>query len=88
MVEHLDNDFLLVCPDPRFSSSVSVLHDETYRDLETVDRQLDTYREEIQCVVTSAALSVPLTPFGESQHPLLWEYADNVDTLKFLSNLS
>ncbi len=87
MVEHLDNDFLLVCPDSRFSSPVSVLHYETYRDLETVDRQLDTYREEIQCVVTSAPLSAPLTPFGQSQHPLLWEYADNVDTLKFLSNL-
>ena len=88
MVEHLDNDFLLVCPDSRFSSPVSVLHYETYKDLAAVDRQLSLYREEIQCIVTSAPLSVPRTPFGQSQHPLLWEYADNVDTLKFLSNLS
>ena len=87
-IEHLDNEFLLVCPDTSFSSPVSVLHYETYGDLAAVDRQLSLYREEIQCIVTSAPLSVPRTPFGQSQHPLLWEYADNVDTLKFLSNLS
>jgi hypothetical protein len=87
-IEHLDNEFLLVCPDTSIPSPVSVLHYETYRDLAAVDIQLATYREEIQCVVTSAPLTLPRTPFGRSQHPLLWEYADNVDTLKFLSNLS
>ncbi len=87
-IEHLDNEFLLVCPDTSFSSPVSVLHYETYADLAAVDRHLSLYREEIQCVVTSASVAVHRTPFGESQHPMLWEYADNVDTLKFLSNLS
>jgi hypothetical protein len=87
-IAHLDNAFLLVCPDNRFSSPVSVLHYETYGDLAAVDLHLSAYREEIQCVVTSEPLTTTRTPFGQSQHPLLWEYADNVDTLKFLSNLS
>ena len=87
-VEHLDNEFLLVCRDTGFNSPVSVLHYETYVDLEEVDRQLAARREEIQCMVTAAPLRAARTPFGQSQHPLLWEYADNVDTLKFLSNLS
>ncbi|KPL14555.1 MAG: hypothetical protein AMS26_10250 [Bacteroides sp. SM23_62] len=87
-VTHLDNEFLLVCRDTRFSSPVSVLHYETYVDLAAVDRHLDAYRDEIQCVVSAAPLAAPRTPFGQSQHPPLWEYADNVDTLKFLSNLS
>lgn len=88
LIEHLDNDFLLVCPDTSFNSPVSVLHYETYGDLVAVDRQLAKYRDEIQCVVTSAAIKTPSIPFGQSQHPMLWEYADNADTLKFLSNLS
>ena len=87
-VKHLDNEFLLVCRDTRFTSPVSVLHYETYGDLAAVDRHLATYREDIQCVVTSAPVASPRISFGQSQHPLLWEYADNVDTLKFLSNLS
>jgi hypothetical protein len=87
-VEHLDNEFLLLTRDTGFSSPVSVLHYESYRDLRAVEWQLQACREEIQCVVTSAPLALHLTPFGQSQHPPLWEYADNVDTLKFLSNLS
>jgi len=86
-VKHLDNEFLLVCHDTSIPSPVSVLHYEAYGDLAAVDRQLDTYREKIQCVVTSEPIASPRISFGESQHPLLWEYADNVDTLKFLSNL-
>lgn len=87
-VEHLDNAFLLVRRDAGFSSPVSVLHYDTYSDLAAVDRQLAVYRDQIQCVVTSAPVAVPGVPFGQSQHPLLWEYADHVDTLNFLSNLS
>ncbi len=87
-VKHLDNEFLLVCRGAGFSSPVSVLHYETYTDLSAVGSQLDACREEIQCVVSSAPLAVHTTPFGQSQHPSLWEYADNMDTLKFLSNLS
>ncbi|MCK4853516.1 MAG: hypothetical protein KAT31_04630 [Bacteroidales bacterium] len=87
-VKHLDNEFLLICPDASFSSPVSVLHYETYSDINKVDHHLAVYRDEIQCVVTSEALTVPGIPFGQSQHPQLWDYADNVDTLKFLSNLS
>jgi hypothetical protein len=25
--------------------------------------------------------------FGQSQHPQLWDYADGIDTMEFLSNL-
>ena len=87
-VKHLDNEFLLVCPDTSFPSPVSVLHYETYGELESVGRHLAAYADEIQCVVSSQPLPGPSVAFGQSQHPLLWEYADNVDTLKFLSNLS
>jgi hypothetical protein len=35
--------------------------------------------EEIQCVVSHRDI-----PFGGSQCPALWEYADGVDTMAFL----
>jgi hypothetical protein len=85
---HLDNGFLLLCPDRAFSSPAAVLHYETCPDLAAVENQLAACREQIQCVVSSAPLSTPSIPFGRSQHPRPWEYADNVDTLKFLTNLS
>jgi hypothetical protein len=87
-VTHLDNGFVLVCEDTAFSSPVGVLHYEKYHDLGAVDRQLAAYREEIQCVVSLACLASSNIPFGRSQQPLLWEYADDVDTLRFLTNLS
>jgi hypothetical protein len=87
-VKHLDIGFLLLCQDQAFNSPLGVLHYETYADLAAVDRQLEANRQAIQCVVSSAPLSFHCTPFGLSQHPMLWDYADNVDTLKFLSNLS
>jgi hypothetical protein len=87
-VEHLDNGFLLLCRDSGFSSPVSMLFHEAYPDLPAVDRQLADNRSAIQCVVSSVSLTTPHSSFGQSQHPPLWEYADDVDTLKFLSNLS
>ena len=87
-VKHLDNGFILLCQDQAFNSPVGVLHYETYHDLAVVDRQLEASREAIQCVVSSAPLAFRHIPFGQSQHPMLWDYADDADTLKFLSNLS
>jgi hypothetical protein len=86
-VKHLDNELLLVCPETSIPSPVSVLHYETYGELASLGRRLATYSEEIQCVVSQVPVPGRI-PFGQSQHPLLWEYADKVDTLKFLSNLS
>ena len=38
--------------------------------------------EEIQCVIENQPIK-----FGEAQNPQLWDYADNVDTLRFILNL-
>jgi hypothetical protein len=41
--------------------------------------------EKIQCVVGHAP---PATiPFGQAQHPALWDYADGVDTMTFLTSI-
>lgn len=87
-VRHYDNGFLLVKEDPGLASPLAVIYYETYDSLADMQKVLDEQKENIQCVVTALPLrSDSIVAFGESQHPHLWDYADNIDTLKFLENL-
>ena len=42
--------------------------------------------DKIQCVVSELPLEKAF-PLGQAQEPQLWDYADGVNTLSFLSNL-
>ena len=86
-VDHLDNGFLILKRDKGFSSPVGTLYYDFYNNLEKLAQEIETYRAQIQCVVASPEVDLPAIPFGQSQHPEPWDYADNVDTLIFLSNL-
>ncbi|MEJ0032071.1 MAG: acyl-CoA reductase [Bacteroidota bacterium] len=70
---HLDNGFLLLTENEGLVSPISVLYYATSADLKS---------DKIQCVVSADGV-----PFGKSQEPELTDYADNVDTLKFLTAL-
>lgn len=86
---HLDNGFLLVKEDERLTSPLAVLFYEEYDDLAAAQAWLEKHTENIQCVVSVADLQVnnQVVNFGQSQQPALWDYADGIDTLQFLSNL-
>lgn len=78
----LDNEFMLLKQDTSFSSPISVVFYETYTKKEDLIQELESKKEQIQCVVTAQE-----TPFGNAQTPELWDYADGVDTVKFLLEL-
>jgi len=84
--QHLDNNFLLLKENPSLSSPLAVIFYEYYEDLESAEKLLQQQTDSIQCVVSNAKLNLPnqLVPFGQSQQPALWDYADNVDTMEFL----
>jgi hypothetical protein len=86
---HLDNGFLLLKQDERLASPLAVLYYSNYDDLASVQNALIDESEKIQCIVSAATLQVTsqVVNFGESQHPKLWDYADGIDTMDFLSNL-
>jgi len=85
---HYDNGFLLLKEDESLSSPLAVLYYETYDDMKEVAEKLQQQEEQIQCIVSSIAVqNLEVLPFGQSQHPKLWDYADNVDTVAFLNNL-
>ena len=87
--EHLDNGFLLVKRDDRLTSPLAVLFYSNYDDLGSVENTINTESEKIQCVVSGVPLQITnqIVNFGESQQPELWDYADGIDTMNFLSNL-
>ncbi len=85
-VKHLDNGFLLVKEDTSFTSPLAVLFYEEYSSLAEIEKVLDKESENIQCVVSNLNLNINKAKitFGESQHPKLWDYADDVNTIEFL----
>lgn len=82
-VEFLENGFLLVKADTALSSPVSTVFYERYSDKALVDALLAERSEVLQCVVGHKGI-----PFGQAQHPALNDYADGVDTLLFLKELT
>lgn len=84
--KHLDNNFLLLKEDERIASPLGVLFYEAYENIEDLKQLLESKRSEIQCVVSKTAFPNAL-PLGKAQQPDLWDYADGVDTMKFLLEL-
>ena len=82
----LDNEFMLLKEDQGLASPISVVYYEYYKSLEILQAKLEGMKDEIQCVVANSGLPNEI-PFGKTQSPELWEYADGVDTLLFLANL-
>lgn len=80
----LENGFLILKEDESLSSPIATLFYEKYEDLEAVRKELEDRKEEIQCVVGKGIVEDEV-PFGKTQQPPLWDYADNVDTLAFLT---
>lgn len=87
--EHLDNGFLLVKKDERLTSPLAVLFFDYYSDLKNAEQIINVESERIQCVVSAETLNAnnQVVDFGQSQQPKLWDYADGIDTMEFLSNL-
>ena len=55
--------------------------------MDKVKDYIDENSEFLQCVVSKENVVKKTTHFGETQKPQLWDYADNVDTIEFLTTL-
>lgn len=83
-VPFLDTGSLLITADKAISSPISVLHYEHYNKITDVAGVLVKAADEIQCVVAATDPGIPFVLPGQTQSPALWEYADGIDTMKFL----
>jgi hypothetical protein len=62
-----------------FAQSLAVVTLREYLDIGEVKKWIETNAEHIQCVVSHSDI-----PFGRAQYPALMDYADGVDTMRFL----
>jgi hypothetical protein len=82
----LDNEFLTLKEDESYASPISSVFYEYYEDVALLKNRLDAENEQIQCIVSKNIFPDSIA-FGQTQKPQLWDYADNVDTLDFLSKI-
>lgn len=83
----LDNDAFILKESDQYSSPIPVLFYEYYKDIETLKKKLFLDDEQIQCIATDAFTSEKTVPIGSTQNPGLADYADGIDTFKFLIEL-
>jgi len=86
-VPHLDNGYLLVTENDGLVSPISVLYYQTYRMQSDAEKWLSARANTIQVVASAQGWRAGSVPFGQTQRPALTDYADGVDTMKFLTTL-
>ncbi len=82
----LDNGFFMIKEDESLGSPIATLFYEYYSDVDDMHNKIKANRDNIQCIVSDGMMDNEIK-FGETQNPSLADYADNVDTIEFLSNL-
>ena len=82
----LDNEFITLKEDSSYASPISSVFYEYYDDIKVLQSQLKNDAEQIQCIVSKDIIDTSI-PFGKTQKPELWDYADNVDTIAFLLSI-
>lgn len=81
-IPFLDNNFCLLKEDESLFSPLSVFFYSTYEKMEDVTAYLSTHAGSIQTVVGRNYV-----PFGQAQCPSITDFADGIDTMKWLSDL-
>ncbi|MFK7833431.1 MAG: acyl-CoA reductase [Winogradskyella sp.] len=79
----LENGFLMIKEDESYASPIATLFYESYDSTENLQKKIATDAQRIQCVVADGFTAREI-PFGQTQNPNLWDYADDVDTIEFL----
>jgi hypothetical protein len=83
----IENGFVLFKEDTRLSSPVATVFYERYLDDKILHARLSMDAPAIQCIVSKRKDINNTVDFGRTQCPAPWDYADGVDTLKFLLQL-
>jgi hypothetical protein len=78
-----DNGFVILKEEKKLGSPIACVYFEYYDDLVQVQNIIKINNQNIQCVVSNEKIFNGIS-FGTTQCPKLSDYADNVDTLKFL----
>lgn len=79
----LDNNFVLLRESEDLHSPLAMIHYHFYKNEEDIKNYLEQHEASIQVIAGKGN-----TPFGSAQCPALTDYADGVDTMKWLETLN
>lgn len=88
---YTDCQGFILAPGNDFPTSLAVVHTAEYSSLDEVRTWLKANGEHLQCVVShidTLGDTLPFgrtIPFGRAQYPTLTDYADGIDTLRWLT---
>ncbi|SNR34099.1 acyl-CoA reductase [Lutibacter flavus] len=82
----LENSFVMLKEDENYASPIATVFYEYYESFENLLSRLKEESEQIQCIACNENV-VDFVKLGKTQHPKLWDYADNIDTIEFLLKL-
>ncbi|HUB59620.1 MAG TPA: hypothetical protein VL978_02895 [Puia sp.] len=85
---YMSNESILLTESESPFSPISVLHYTYYRPGDPLPASLSGNHPDIQTIVGRPSPDRRFTPFGRAQQPGLEDYADGVDTLQFLRDLT
>ncbi len=75
--------------DASLTSRIACIHYEKYDNIQNLESTLTNIKDQIQCVIGNTNIKgFQTVKFGEGQKPRLDEYADGIDTMKFLTGLN
>jgi hypothetical protein len=86
-VPFFDNGLVMLSENNQLSSPIGVIHFQYYESEKEIDEFISAHKHKIQCVVSKTKWDFPTYELGTAQKPELWDYADNVDTMEFLTTL-
>jgi hypothetical protein len=85
--KHYDNGFMLFQEKEGLQAPIATLNYHFYDSDSEVLNYIEQNKNDIQCIVSKWDIIENKIPYGKSQSPSLSDYADNVDTMKFLENI-
>jgi hypothetical protein len=88
-VDYKANGCILMSENQGIASPIACLYYEYYDDFKILEKQLETRRAEIQLAISKQKVALlPTFDFGVAQSPTLFDYADGVDVMDFLTHSS
>jgi len=88
LIPILENSIIILKEDTLAQSPPAVLFYEYYTDIKIINQNLLLNQNNLQCIVSANSDIENALAFGTAQTPQLNEYADRIDTVKFLTELN
>ncbi|MFI3281571.1 MAG: acyl-CoA reductase [Rikenellaceae bacterium] len=79
-----DNQTSIIIRSQELPTTLSTITLWEYDAIEQVEEWISLHDQKLQCIVSNVIKHPRQVDFGQAQHPTLFDYADGVDTMKFL----